>query len=76
MRCKACDAMLTNDELKCHDEHDADYCTECKIKSEEEFDITDMEFIHGSLTGVQTDGSSLIVDTAYLDYQDDRELHF
>lgn len=70
MRCRACNIILSNDELRRSD-NDWDYCTCCRFKSNEEFDILDKQYAHGTLTDVQTDGTPINVDVSYMEVFDD-----
>jgi len=70
MRCRACNIILSNDELR-RSAEDWDYCTHCRFKSNEEFDIIDRQYVHGETSDVQTDGTPLSVDSSYMEVFDD-----
>jgi hypothetical protein len=61
MRCKACDIILSNDDLKRKAE-DWEYCSECRFQSTRLFSINDFEYAHGSICSVQMDGSTLLIE--------------
>lgn len=56
MRCKACDNILTNGELRAFD---CDYCSQCKSLSTQVFSYsTDHEFEHSVVTSSRTSTSN------------------
>lgn len=61
MRCKACNTILNlNDSRGTHDTWD--YCYHCIGQSNRQFNINDIAFDHGDLTGVPVDGSTLFLE--------------
>lgn len=70
MRCKACDSILNQEELR-REDPDWDYCTICRTKSMEEFTEEDRQYVHGELTDVKLDGTCINIDLSYLDLYED-----
>jgi len=74
MRCKACNIILTKRELSCQD-NDWEYCNICKMKSDEEWEIGDKDYVHSMETSVMMDGSVLTIDMSYyLPTKDDPDI--
>lgn len=66
MRCIACNTILADDDLK-RKSKDRDYCSNCRFQSTRQFSINDIDYTHGTISGVQLDGSSLIIESGYND---------
>lgn len=71
-RCKACDFPLTSSDLR-RPEPDTGFCTMCISASNKEFNATDIEYDHGSVSGILLDGSTLYVDNGVLDEVENTE---
>lgn len=71
IRCKACNTILEGADLR-RRALDRDYCSDCRYHSNQKFTIHDKEYVHGCLTGILLDGTTLHVEE--VDYTDDLEI--